>query len=487
MSALYQTEAERAREVPAGDAFPGLSVYEAIATGARSEKTGKPFGPAAWRDAGMRGSAQTCRSATDAIRSGEVPPLEGEPTRPAAEPVEPAGLTEGESGAVTETEDEIRAHGTVASPTRPTQAEMFERWGVDPEGWRIKTFEARERTANMKLKRRRIEPTTKGGERVVRLDDEKDVTVLWYVRVVWEPKHAEKALHALADEIRADLRAEARALPTVVPLRRRGKGPGLLQVLHCPDLHAEKAPWDGSAWDAPAAFMAATDELLEASAHMDTGRVLITVGNDAMNTDGSRRATTRSTPQDNGHRWRDGYRAVKRMYRYAIRRALEVAPVTVVVVPGNHDKDACFYLGENLADVYEDNTHVSFVGTGEEADRPRHYYLHGRCLLGLTHGEGCAITDLPRLMSEEAAREWAEATAAREWLTGHRHKLEVQTIGSCVVRTSTALSPVAEWGKGKGYGTGRRAGELLSFHPEAGRIATYAAPFPTAAPERMAA
>ena len=85
MQHLFQTEAERARTVPAGDGWPGMTVWEACTTGARSAVNGKTFGPSAWQEAGMKGSSQTLQRARQFMRDTEreQPP---EPRPPAHEP-----------------------------------------------------------------------------------------------------------------------------------------------------------------------------------------------------------------------------------------------------------------------------------------------------------------------------------------------------------------------------------------------------------------
>lgn len=439
------------------------------------QHSGKPPGKAALRAEGMERppSSDVLRRMRERLQA--LPPQDPEPFVPRLDPAPAAVHPEPEAPgehAFSQRGDAASASGIVNGSARPTVPEVMERWGIDPEEWEPERVRVQEWTAHMKLKRRNIVPTTAGGEQLVRLEDVPHETRAWLVRLTLRRIKGSTVLRALAADLLADVREAAAARPVRTPLRRASRSEGVLAVLHAPDLHAGKVALDGAEWDAPAAFSAAVDDLLDKVAGYDTARVLLTVGNDAMNTDGSRRTTTRGTPQDNGHAWRETFRAVCAMYRRAIDRALGVAPVSVVVVPGNHDRDSCFYLGDVLAATFAHNDHVSVTNEAH----PRTYHLHGRCLLGMTHGDGCKLTELPRLMSEEAAPLWAQATAAREWLTGHRHALEVQSIGSCVVRTSDALSPTDAWHAGRGYTGSRRAAECLLYHGDAGRIGVLSAP-----------
>jgi hypothetical protein len=343
---------------------------------------------------------------------------------------------------------------------------------VDPTEWEVRDWESSSYQVTMRLRHRQIIPAGDGTERIIRLDDVPETRTMFRIRARFRRLLGASAIKEIAAGLIADIQAAALRVAPTAPPRRREPGTGHLLVIHAPDVHLGKVPADGSDWDAAEAHHAAVTDLLSKAGWVDTSRILLAIGNDALNTDGSRRTTTRGTPQDTAGRWRDEFRAAVSMYRRAIDAALDVAPVHAVIVPGNHDGDAVFYLGEVLAAVYAANTHVTFDNTSA----PRRYHLHGRCLLGLTHGETVKLSELPRLMSEEVPDLWAQATAAREWLTGHRHRLEVQTVGSCVIRTSDALSPTDEWHAGRGYVGVRRAAEALIYHPEAGRVGVFSAP-----------
>ncbi len=143
------------------------------------------------------------------------------------------------------------------------------------------------------------------------------------------------------------------------------------------------------------------------------------------------------------------------MVTEAVDRLRLVAPVDIMVVAGNHDRDRMFYLGDALESHYRNCANVNV----DNAPSVRKYYRYGKCLLGYTHGHtrGDSMPkDLPRLMAEERPQDWAETTW-REWHLGHLHRkrefswLSVDTLGEVIVRHLPSLSAVDAWAFGEGY------------------------------------
>lgn len=480
MSALYQTEAEHAREVPAGDAFPGLTVYEAIATGARSEKTGKPFGPAAWRDAGMRGSAQTCRSATDAIRSGEVPPLPGSASAPEPEAPEPGA---GEGYTFTDNGEKATASGIV-SGSRPTEDEMYDRWGIDRGRWECERIRIQEWNGHQKHQRY---------DGVKRADDVSHEVFNWLVRMDLVKRKGAMRLRAFAEALAAEIRP-APALPGFRQPPKSGAEHAALWKIA--DAHHGKRCWteDGEiAYDleiSEALYRRAVDQFAEGTANYRPGEIVVVTGSDAANIDGASYATTAGTAQSTSPLWQLVVDTVARCNRYKIERAREIAPVRVVVVPGNHDEADAYYQGLILEAFYRADKHV----TVDNRKALHKTHRHGLCGWLWAHGKeikgGASLASFFAL----AAPEVFAATRWREVHTDHLHNRKRQRIqpelteeGGVVWEQAPSISPPDEWHSRKGYVGAVRGAEARVYHAEAGPVATLPFTVLPPAPERMAA
>lgn len=327
-----------------------------------------------------------------------------------------------------------------------TLDDLLEACEMDGEVWEVLDWEASAWNAPVK-------------------DAEQDVSIvqLHRVKARFKRKVYEPCLRELAASLLTDLAAGAPSL--LEPAKPSGEH---LTVIHTPDLHLGKIPLEDD-YDAEAIHNAAVNDLIQKAEAFGTAQFVFPVGNDALNTDGSRRSTTAGTMQDGLGRWQEEFRVLVRLYRRAIDKMMRVAPVHVVVVPGNHDEDAVFYLGEVLSEVYSSADSVT-IDAGLD---PRKYYQYEGVLLGFTHGKDSKLKDLPLLMATEAPELWSRATAAREWLTGHLHMKQVESPAGVTVRISPSLSPTDDWHKRKGYVGQPRAAEAIIFHPSEGRVGEF--------------
>lgn len=325
---------------------------------------------------------------------------------------------------------------------------------MDGEAWEVLDWEASAWNSPVK--------ESEYGESGKKTGEKAKIVQLHRVKARFKRKVFEPLLKELAADLLDDLKAAA---PRI--LSPRNPAGSCLLAIHTPDLHHGKVPFDGD-YDAPALHQEAIETLLARAAGFSLAEILFPIGNDALNTDGSRRSTTAGTMQDGLGRWQQEFREVVALYRRAIDAMLTVAPVRVVVVPGNHDEDAVFYLGEVLEAIYSASPDLTL----DASLAPRKYYRFGTNLIGLTHGKDGKLKDLPMLMATEAPDDWARSTE-REWLTGHLHQRQVEAQFGVSVRISPSLSPTDQWHKRKGYVGNPRAAEAVVYDVTEGRIAEF--------------
>jgi hypothetical protein len=147
------------------------------------------------------------------------------------------------------------------------------------------------------------------------------------------------------------------------------------------------------------------------------------------------------------------------------------APVKIIVVPGNHDRQSAYCIGEVLGAWYAGSNDTAV--TVDNRHRLRKYHRYGATLLGFTHGSEEKQSDLPLIMANEAKEDWA-LTMHHEWHTGHLHKAKetrytaADSFGGVRVRILPSLSGHDAWHFSKGYNSERRAAESYLFHYRTG-------------------
>lgn len=242
------------------------------------------------------------------------------------------------------------------------------------------------------------------------------------------------------------------------------------------DLHLGKLAWgpevNGQHYDtdlASAVLRQAIDDLLARTQGYALERIFLVAGNDFLNTDGPDNETTQGTPQDTDSRHAKVFRRGWRLMVEVIDRLQEVAPVTVKMVPGNHDEDASFKLGEVLWAWYRNCPNVEI----DNQPRLRKFFEYGPALVMLTHGKEEKLQSLPLVMANEAPEAWGR-TRHHEVHIGHFHKRAAfgfvggDTIDGVVVRVLPSLCNTDEFHYRHGWPSTDRAMESYLWGEHSG-------------------
>ena len=315
-----------------------------------------------------------------------------------------------------------------------------------------------------------------------RSDDGPVVTQLYQVKAWLEPVRGLDDARALFAGLLADLSGKAREYTPIVYPPLADDDAHMLE-LDPFDLHVGMLAWaeeTGADYDSEIATdlaQRAVARLLQLSSGFRFERVLIPLGNDLAHTDrtvdGKGGATTRGTQQDVDTRPAKMTRAVINLCTAMIDAARQVAPVTVVIVPGNHDTEKMPLFGEVLSAWYRLDDSVTIVND----PAPHQYVRYGASLIGLTHGHEAKASDLPLIMATER-QDFGEATY-RVWRVGHLHR-KGETIsehGGVRVCVAPSLAARDHWHATKGYGH-MRAMEAHVWHRAHGPIGQFTATVP---------
>ena len=258
--------------------------------------------------------------------------------------------------------------------------------------------------------------------------------------------------------------------------------PNILEVTLF-DLHLGKLAWgkeSGENYDSNIArerFLTTIKTLLNDSKGFEYSRILFPIGSDFFNSDTIENTTTGGTPQDEDLRWKKTFRIGSRLLIDAINymRAEANVPIDVIVIPGNHDYQRSYYVGEYLSAWFKDDKYVH-INNGPE---PRKYYKFGQVLLGFTHGSEEKEGSLPMLMaSDKDSKKYWSDTKFHEWHLGHIHrkrdvvfraskKVTNEDLG-VIVRYLSSLTGTEEWHFKKGFVGSIKAGEAFIWNCNTG-------------------
>ena len=200
-------------------------------------------------------------------------------------------------------------------------------------------------------------------------------------------------------------------------------------------------------------------------------KILFCIGNDILHTDNTMGSTTRLTPQDTDGKWFRHFTEALELYVEIVEMLIQIAPVDCVHSMSNHDYMSGFHLAHALKSWYRNTEAVSV-----DAD-PKHrkYYSWKNSLIGLTHGDGAKLNDLPLLMAQEEPKMWAE-TKYRYWYLHHLHHKQrykfMSSFDNIGVTVEFLRSPSGSdsWHYQKGYTGSIKAVEGF-IHNKYGQIA----------------
>lgn len=246
---------------------------------------------------------------------------------------------------------------------------------------------------------------------------------------------------------------------------------GLMQALFIMDPHIGKKAWPGETRRKPYDTAIGVQTLREANADLITrgndkkvAERVILLGGDFFNADTKAGTTTGGTPLDNDSRIQKMLEEGSKAMFDIIEWSAEFCPTKIIVVPGNHDSSKTWALQLILQAYFRNDKRVTVDG----GYTSRKYHVHGKCLLGLTHGDK-GWKRLPGLMSREAAHEWGQTTL-HHIHHGHLHnKRQVDTVDGVTIFQHPALCEVDAYHVEEGFVSDR--GQETYYYHKAGVMA----------------
>lgn len=361
-------------------------------------------------------------------------------------------------------DNEIVFEQTTSNPNRIQNLDqLVEAYNIDLKVWKIERW-----TANT-------------WESAMRGDDGKPIiTTLFQVRAHFKP-HQQGLVDTLLSAVREELKG---GIPPYKPFKLKKKKKhhhihARMFEVSIPDMHFGKLALEeetGQQYDIEIAekiYRTAVQSIMEL-ANGPIDRILLPIGNDLFNVDNAFLTTYANTPQENTHSIKQLYRKVKNILRDTIIDLSRIAPVDVIVIPGNHDKTLTYFLGESIEDMFAFDQRVQVNNSSTNTK----YYQWGKVLLGFAHGQIEKPAQLPLIMATDVPNKWA-ATQFREWHLGHFHRKKDQVYmplsnnNGVHIRVLPSLTAADNWHKDHGYHMGPRSAEGYLWDSETGLVATY--------------
>ena len=212
--------------------------------------------------------------------------------------------------------------------------------------------------------------------------------------------------------------------------------------------------------------------LIDKSKGFEVDRVLFCVGNDILHIDNVYNTTTAGTNQDVDGKWWEHFEIALELYVKCVEILREIAPVDVIHSMSNHDYQSGFHLAHALKSWFRSDSEVTF----DISVAHRKYYKYGKNLIGLEHGDGAKMANLPLTMAQERPLLWSETTH-RYWYLHHLHHkvkhkwLDAKDFIGVTVEYMRSPSGTDSWHSRKGYVGVPRAVEGFLHQKDSGQVA----------------
>ena len=365
-----------------------------------------------------------------------------------------------------------------SSPRVMSKEDIIKQFNIDLNVWEIERF--RIRTSEGYRKDRSVEWHVKDGSVVngdVSDSGKMLVVPLYHVEVKLIRKETEIKARSVFEGLLEDAK---KFTPKYEPIIHPKYEDGCLFEPDIFDVHFGRETWweeSGESYDvkiAERAVKSVVQKLIYDVIGQKVARIVLPLGNDFFNVDNKFNTTTKGTPQQEDTRWQKTFRKGCNLVIWMIDMFSQIAPVDVLMIPGNHDEERNFYMGVALEYWYHNNVNVHIDNKAAK----QKYYSFGKNLIGFAHGADEKLERLPLMMAVDRPDLWV-LSKYREWHTGDKHqKKDLIPIADestgMTIRILRSLASQDAWTFNNGYRSVRSA-EAFLWHPENGLIAQYTA------------
>lgn len=266
--------------------------------------------------------------------------------------------------------------------------------------------------------------------------------------------------------------------PHYPSVKRKNKNHNHLLVVNPADIHIGKyanGAETGDEYDVETACMRVLEGLeglIVKSGGFAIEKILFCIGNDVLHIDNVYNQTTAGTIQDTDGKWWEHFEVALALYVKCVEILREIAPVDIIHCMSNHDYQSGFHLAHALKSWFRNDSEITF----DISVAHRKYYQYGSNLIGLEHGDGAKMDNLPLMMAQEKPTLWSE-TKFRYWYLHHlHHKVkhkwrDAKDFIGVTVEYMRSPSGTDSWHSRKGYVGVPKAVEGFIHEKESGQVA----------------
>lgn len=201
------------------------------------------------------------------------------------------------------------------------------------------------------------------------------------------------------------------------------------------------------------ALLSVVEDVLRRTENRKLKKIIFPVGNDLLNANGIKGETFKGTPQENEKHIFEAYTELFEILVYIIIKLANKAPVDVIYIPSNHDKEVTFYLVHNLYTQFKhnDNVNVDYTPT------PRKYIRHGSTLMMFAHD--AKLNDVWSTVFDEA--EDLAGSKYVEVFLSHIHHETVNQKRNVTIRRLPTISGRSTWSNENCYGANQTSQSFI--------------------------
>jgi len=196
-------------------------------------------------------------------------------------------------------------------------------------------------------------------------------------------------------------------------------------------------------------FLSVIDDVIERVKDKHISKIIFPLGNDLFNANGINGTTFKGTPQTNEKHIFEAYVELFETMVFALTKLSEVAPVDVIYIPSNHDKEVTFYFVHNLYTQFKNSDGRVTVDYSPIANKYRRF---GNTVMMFSHD--AKIDKAGNVVLDEASDLMG---GAKYWeiLLAHLHSETVRQERNVTLRRLPTFSGRSDWSCEQNYGANR--------------------------------
>ena len=223
-------------------------------------------------------------------------------------------------------------------------------------------------------------------------------------------------------------------------------------VINFSDLHLDKMTTyeetgeDSDIWKNIEKVAAIFDELLQYQKDQGCEKIAILIGNDLNNVNDYRNSTVKGTPQSTYIHHVDAWEITLNFWIEQIDKALQVAPIEIIGIPGNHARDMENMICKALKQVYRHNENINFFSSRIE----RKVIAYGENLFFFEHGHNFNKANYAGSMAAHYSELWHKHSN-RYCFLGHFHQEKAFDLPGIMVMVARGTCENDEYHFANGY------------------------------------